>query len=169
MTMVNKVNENKFNDIDLLTGLKNRNALEQRLKEIEENNSFDSAGLGVVAANINGMKRYNDIRGLTMGDIQIRKTAVLIQEALSGFGEYFRVGGDEFCVIILGGREHFDRLMYDFDHLKISLEQSGSITFSEGHCYTDSGRDVRFAMETAYRKMREDKKKYYLRNNKDIL
>lgn len=81
---------------DILTGLKNRTAFEERQKEIIFS---DTVRPGLIIFDINNLKLTNDIYGHQSGDKMIKTFSNLLSEIFP-VGKVFRIGGDEFCVIM---------------------------------------------------------------------
>ena len=86
---------------DGLTGLGNRTAYLEQLQEYEENAASFSQ-VGVVYLDVNNLKKVNDTQGHEFGDQLIRLAAHIIEESFGRFGKAYRIGGDEFCVLITG-------------------------------------------------------------------
>ena len=82
---------------DQLTGLKNRRAYGEALKAIEENAPEDYC---IVMGDLNGLKEANDTFGHDTGDALIVGAAECLTAAFEGIDGIFRIGGDEFCVIV---------------------------------------------------------------------
>ena len=55
-----------------------------------------------VFGDVNGLKRMNDVHGHEAGDVLIKTVARIMQRAQQGAGEghVFRMGGDEFLMIV---------------------------------------------------------------------
>ena len=85
---------------DVLTGLKNRNAFIQAQQELQVDGRTC-----LVVADLNGLKQINDSLGHRQGDEAIRRAAQAVQQAFSGLGECYRIGGDEFAVLCQGTDE----------------------------------------------------------------
>ena len=81
---------------DGLTGVKNRNAFEEYLDEIDYNPEKE---IVCVSLDINNLKIVNDQIGHHAGDELIRKVGYLLVEVFDSEENIFRVGGDEFIVI----------------------------------------------------------------------
>lgn len=84
---------------DQLTGLKNRRAFEQRLKEVEAGPQ-EANGAVLILMDINGLKATNDQYGHLAGDELIISTARLIENVYGKDGDCYRIGGDEFVVVM---------------------------------------------------------------------
>ena len=89
--------------LDELTGIKNKNAFSEHVKEIDDviNNGDYDPVFGVIMCDINDLKRINDTRGHSFGDESIQKACRMICEIFEDSSVY-RVGGDEFAVILTG-------------------------------------------------------------------
>ena len=144
---------------DVQTGYLKKEAFEEFADMAEREDKFKSVPIGVLFTDINDLKKYHDYYGHAMSDLQIRKVALVIEEATKCRGEYYRFGGDEFVVVFKGfKKEQFDRYMKCIAGIRESL---GSISFAAGECYTESAADIRFALKTAYENMRADKERYH--------
>jgi diguanylate cyclase (GGDEF)-like protein len=80
---------------DALTGLPNRRALEELLRE-----SFQSGdGFGVIIADIDHFKKVNDEHGHDQGDIVLKEVAQRFRQTLRSSDVVGRWGGEEFIVV----------------------------------------------------------------------
>lgn len=86
---------------DGLTGLGNRTAYMEQLEEYEHNEK-NLTQLGIVYLDVNNLKTVNDKQGHEFGDELIRIAASIIEDSFGHFGKAYRVGGDEFCVLMTG-------------------------------------------------------------------
>ena len=144
---------------DVQTGYLKKEAFEEFADMAEREDKFKSVPVGVLFTDINDLKKYHDYCGHAMSDLQIRKVALVIEEATKCRGEYYRFGGDEFVVVFRGfNKETFDRYMKCIADVRESLE---SISFAAGECYTESAKDIRVALKNAYENMRSDKERYH--------
>ena len=80
---------------DLLTCLSNRNRYEEVLSSHEKTQVFSA-----VLFDLNSLKYINDNYGHATGDLAIKLCAECMKKAFSAKGECFRIGGDEFAVIV---------------------------------------------------------------------
>ena len=82
---------------DQLTGLYNRYYFEEQLNHFNEE---DNLPLTLAILDVNGLKLTNDAFGHSMGDRLLKKVAAVLQEKCRDKDILFRVGGDEFVIIM---------------------------------------------------------------------
>ena len=99
-TLLDAMNEaKKFEQLayhDPMTGCLNRLAWAEMIRGVEVENH---SGV-VVMFDLNDLKVINDTKGHEFGDKYITESAYILKEVLSSFGSIFRVGGDEFCILL---------------------------------------------------------------------
>lgn len=93
----------KLAHIDALTGLKNKMAYYETVNRIDTQITNAAAEFAFIVIDLNFLKRINDECGHNYGDIMIKRLADLIKEFFRDY-DSFRIGGDEFAVIIEGER-----------------------------------------------------------------
>ena len=86
---------------DELTGTKNKTAYHEMEKELQKLTEEGSEPYGIVVCDINGLKTINDTAGHKAGDDYIRNACKLICQIFHR-SPVFRIGGDEFVVILMG-------------------------------------------------------------------
>ena len=94
--------------LDPLTGLYNRNALEQRLAEIDGQPCNPEEGLqhAFLLCDLDHFKEVNDRLGHAAGDAVLQEIAYTMRATLRAGDSIYRVGGEEILVILPGaGRE----------------------------------------------------------------
>lgn len=84
-------------DHDTLTGLFNRNSIEQKLEEL---NKPEYLPLSLIFADINGLKMTNDIFSHKAGDALIKKSSQILLESCREEDVIARIGGDEFIILM---------------------------------------------------------------------
>ena len=84
---------------DGLTGMKNRLAFNKVKSSLPKD---PDATYMIIQFDINDLKKVNDFYGHTEGDRHIIAAARIIRDSIHGLGDCYRVGGDEFIVIITG-------------------------------------------------------------------
>ena len=83
---------------DALTGIGNRAAFAREMTAFAENGKA-----ACVIADVNNLKVGNDRYGHEEGDQLIRDSAECIREVFDKSGVCYRIGGDEFCILIKEG------------------------------------------------------------------
>jgi diguanylate cyclase (GGDEF)-like protein len=94
---------------DVLTGLGNRRQL---LVDLDDAcRSADDKRFAIVLFDLDGFKNYNDSFGHLPGDALLHRLGQKLAASFQGWGRAYRLGGDEFCVLVpLRGRERADAL-----------------------------------------------------------
>ena len=88
--------------LDPLTGVLNRKSLELRFAELQQQARLTSGSVCVIAIDLDGFKQVNDRHGHSRGDAALRDAAYEMRKALRNFELFYRVGGEEFIVILPG-------------------------------------------------------------------
>ena len=88
--------------LDPLTGLLNRKALEGRALELEQQARLTGASVAFVTCDLDNFKDVNDTHGHDRGDAVLRSVAYQIRKALHSFELIYRLGGEEFLVVLPG-------------------------------------------------------------------
>jgi diguanylate cyclase (GGDEF)-like protein len=84
---------------DPLTGLRNRRALLEDLPRACERSSEEEPTF-LWFFDLNGFKNYNDSFGHVAGDSLLTRLGQRLRETVGGHGRVYRLGGDEFCVLV---------------------------------------------------------------------
>ncbi len=109
LTMSDRENRKLLEEVrtDSLTGLGNRGRMEVDLASICEQAKAEQPAM-LYLFDLNGFKRYNDTFGHPAGDRLLSRFGGLLREAISGDGFAYRIGGDEFCLILTCAEARFD-------------------------------------------------------------
>jgi diguanylate cyclase (GGDEF)-like protein len=83
---------------DALTGLGNRRSLMHAVEHSMRPEDGDPETL--VLFDLDGFKRYNDTFGHPAGDALLQRLGSKLARTVEGRGRAFRMGGDEFCVLL---------------------------------------------------------------------
>ena len=143
---------------DILTGVMNRNEMNNYVDKISSDKKVSSTSVGVIFADLNGLKRVNDQYGHTAGDTLLKNAALALEEVFDT-DEIYMAGGDEFTIIITGiTEEELDKRVEAIREVSQKYEH---VCFAIGQCYEASKSNVRQALRIADERMYEDKRKYY--------
>src|SRR5665811_643861 len=88
--------------IDQLTGMLNRKALSVRVHELAQQSEITAEPVGVIVADLDHFKDVNDTRGHSIGDAVLRDVAYLLRKQLRAFDLAYRLGGEEFLILVPG-------------------------------------------------------------------
>lgn len=90
--------------LDPLTGLFNRNALEQRLAELDGQSCDPAQGIShaILLCDLDHFKQVNDRFGHVAGDAVLQDVAYTMRATLRAGDSIYRVGGEEILVILPG-------------------------------------------------------------------
>ena len=143
---------------DLLTGVMNRNAMNDRIAEICADPEHVPCPAGVVFADMNGLKYTNDHQGHTAGDQLLKNAAMILKSTFVG-AEIYRAGGDEFLILAEAASEA--ELQEKISEIKKKAELFENVNFAAGCCLLKPGMDLRDAMSEADAQMYRDKGNFY--------
>ncbi len=146
--------------IDRLTGLKNRHAFEDMVTELSENQPDE---LCIVMADINGLKVTNDTIGHRAGDELIIAASECLSSAFEGTDTIYRIGGDEFCIILTEPIEKTQVYLSRLEELTANWHGSyiNGVSVSTGVASIKENDDVESLLAEADDKMYENKSKHY--------
>ncbi len=106
---------------DPLTGLGNRGRMQVDLEALIERATLENP-ISVVFLDLNGFKRYNDTFGHPSGDALLVRLGTALRATVGEDGTAYRVGGDEFCVLLTCDPERFATVAGDAGR---ALSESG--------------------------------------------
>ena len=147
---------------DALTSVKNKRAYVQTEVEMDEKiEKKEQSPFAVVVCDLNGLKHVNDVQGHQAGDEYIKGSCSIICDVFS-HSPVFRIGGDEFAVILKG--KDYDQRYELIKQLGVEQEDkrvNGIKPIAVGLSDFDSENDIRVqdVFESADSFMYEDKKK----------
>jgi diguanylate cyclase (GGDEF)-like protein len=95
---------------DSLTGLKNRRSLMADL-ELQLELASIASPRALLLFDLDGFKEYNDAFGHPAGDALLIRLAGRLAEVVGRSGDAYRLGGDEFCVLMRADRDEIDDLL----------------------------------------------------------
>ncbi|MBB5224696.1 GGDEF domain-containing protein [Treponema ruminis] len=143
---------------DLLTGVKNRNSMNNRVDLFVSGEQKIAAPFGVVFADLNGLKQMNDKKGHAAGDVLIKAAANCIKSVFTE-DEIYRAGGDEFVIISPAcSKEEFEEKV---KKLKSKSCYGSQVSLAVGSDWNEDGEDLRHSMHLADEAMYRDKENFY--------
>jgi diguanylate cyclase (GGDEF)-like protein len=84
---------------DPLTGLGNRGRMQVDLEKLADRAAAGQPA-SLVFLDLNGFKHYNDTLGHPAGDALLVRLGRALRDAIGNDGTAYRIGGDEFCVLL---------------------------------------------------------------------
>jgi len=87
-------------NFDYLTGLVNRNLLENRLEMALARSKRSGDGIGVFFLDLDRFKQVNDSFGHPAGDLLLKEVAERLKQSFRTYDTAARFGGDEFALLI---------------------------------------------------------------------
>ncbi|MBO4452863.1 MAG: EAL domain-containing protein [Clostridia bacterium] len=144
--------------MDALTGVKNKHAYivaeTQMDRQIAEHRQSPFA---VVIFDVNDLKKVNDTAGHQAGDQYLRDASGIICGIFSDC-PVFRVGGDEFAVIVQGkDYERIETLLEKVNKHNSEASRSGGIVIACGYARFDNDECVATVFDRADRNMYDNK------------
>lgn len=154
------INAEKKANVDVLTGLHNRNLYEKNCKALTGKEN----GLACIYIDANGLHEINNTKGHLAGDQMLRFIADTLKVA---FGEemVYRIGGDEF--VVFQKKKTLNELENIMSEINENLGKN-NYHVSTGICIGDDDITLNELIKTAEKRMYDDKKKYYESLGKDV-
>ena len=144
--------------VDLLTGVLNRNEMNNRVMQLGSDARPGRKNVGIIFADLNGLKRMNDDNGHSAGDKLIKDAATILKEIFPE-EEIYRAGGDEFMVLLrdtsLEQLKQYEKIIKD------SADKTDNVSFAVGISIEEDSQKIYEAMKAADVNMYEDKKQFY--------
>ena len=167
--MKEKYEKEKFrytSNTDELTRCYNRHAYEEDINKLNLSKEWV-----YVSMDLNGLKRANDSFGHIAGDELIRAAADCMKSSFSEHGKVYRVGGDEFVVIITKDIPQFENMLRTFEQRVASWhgEFVESMAVSYGYVFSSERKwnSIFDISKASDERMYESKKQYYIRSGMD--
>ena len=145
---------------DELTRCLNRHAYETDINKLDLKKEWI-----YISLDLNSLKHINDTYGHAAGDEIICAAAACMTASFGEFGKVYRIGGDEFAVIVTQKPDEFDSMKNEFDSsvAKWRGKNVDSMTISYG-CVSSLEEDwenIYDIAKEADRRMYESKARYY--------
>jgi diguanylate cyclase (GGDEF)-like protein len=151
---------------DYLTGLYNRNYLGYYYHMIRKKAESSNSLIGVFLLDINKFKSINDSYGHKIGDLVLIEFAKRLQSIMGKDKKVFRLGGDEFLIVVPGQQDIKDikyterkvraESSFRFKYEKIDIDVVSSIGFA---AYPIDGKTLDEIIHIADSRMYKEKNK----------
>ena len=152
--------------IDSLTGLGNRRQL---MSDLERALSRQDART-LAFFDLNGFKRYNDTFGHVAGDALLARLATTLHAVVNDRGRCYRLGGDEFCVLLNGRYARHDRLIAAAGSAMSERGRGFDVTAAFGAAVIpDEAGTASSALRIADERMYADKGRAHRSQTRDVL
>ncbi|MEO6859548.1 MAG: diguanylate cyclase [Solirubrobacteraceae bacterium] len=113
--------------IDPLTSMLNRNALKVRVEELRHQTQVVQQPIGLIIADIDQFKAVNDTHGHAIGDAVLRDVAYTLRKRLRAFDLVYRLGGEEFLVLLPGADAAHAAVMAEALREAVGAESRGGL------------------------------------------
>ena len=157
---------------DSLTGLGNRRKLMTDLRRELQLASVASPRV-LVLFDLDGFKRYNDTYGHPAGDVLLARLGANLGRAMKPYGGAYRIGGDEFCVLVMTGASSAKTIIALAAAALSEQGEGFAIKASHGAVILPhEARDATLALKIADQRMyahKEDRRSSATRQTRDIL
>ena len=156
---VREQNLSRLSEADEMTSLYNRNKYMKMVKEYYP----DAQNVGVIFWDVNDLKKTNDTLGHEYGDYLIMSIADSIREIEEGSKKAYRIGGDEFVMIIEGATEDvIEDILKKWEGKIQKKNNISKITLSASVGYAlGNGKEIEDIIKKADANMYQKKQKYH--------
>lgn len=125
---------------DILTGVYNRNAYDGWASK-----NHQSQGTAIITFDLNELKKCNDTLGHASGDKYIQDASALLVKVYEPTGRCYRIGGDEFCVIVENADEAWiENSFKELEQLEYAYNQNSEVVkmqIAHGYAIFDEKKD----------------------------
>ena len=153
---------------DVLTGLRNRTFFVDEINRLERK---QTAPIGIVVLDLNGLKTVNDTLGHAAGDALLRRAGEVLEKAVDKPQVAARIGGDEFVLLLPNAdsaeTERMRQRIGELVDLNNQFYQSPTLSFSIGVAGWNPGERVETAIGRADQQMYAEKRAFYRQTTYD--
>ena len=131
--------------IDSLTRLKNRSAYDLEVEGVLELHRRHMRSFGMIVADVDRFKRFNDEYGHSAGDVVLKAVAACLDSNSRQYDTVYRFGGEEFAVVLADCE--YDATIRVSERLRSAVEalvveyegKRLTVTASFGVCWVENG------------------------------
>lgn len=155
---------------DIMTGLSNRASFDGEMMRLE---TAPAQGIGIFVVDVDGLKFVNDTLGHQQGDVMLQRAADILRSSFPTSSSIFRIGGDEFVIILPGASIADMEEWYKVLRNNIEIEESQDkivipLQLSSGYA-VGVNTEVRGLLRDAERKMYREKLFHHASDDKSII
>lgn len=147
--------------IDVLTGFPNRRSYVEDMKKFTTKPPQDE--LIYIAVDMNELKEVNDTYGHDAGDRLITGAAQCIERCF-GNGKMYRIGGDEFVILLFAKQEDMAKLFEEYESCMKEWSDQNHLALSTAYGFASSAEhpgSITELAKLADQRMYEAKARYY--------
>lgn len=148
---------------DIMTKTSNRLAYERYMDD-KAGCDVKKANLSFILIDLNDLKKVNDTYGHNAGDQVLIDAAQSIKKVLGNVGDVYRIGGDEFVVIVEGkdvdGQSYKTRLIEEIENSNQKAKYPFTLAFGFASAKAEDCNDLKELQKKADLNMYLDKQKY---------
>ena len=163
------IEEQENADIDILTGFANRRVYEQDVEKLAHESDKDD--LAYLSIDLNGLKDVNDHYGHEAGDRLIIGAAQCMEDCFGEKGKLYRIGGDEFVVLVNINQEELDGLFSRYEKCLQTWSDENDLKLSTANGYAFysefEGESMAKLAKAADERMYAAKARYYQMSGMD--
>jgi diguanylate cyclase (GGDEF)-like protein len=137
--------------------------MDERINRIASGEDKLPSSIGIIYADLNGLKTVNDMKGHDTGDKLLFRAAALLKITFEDY-EIYRAGGDEFVIVFVQQSEAI--VARTLEKLKSSVTRSG-YSISAGYAMVTDNESVEAALRESDQNMYKEKAAYYQQKGMD--
>jgi diguanylate cyclase (GGDEF)-like protein len=136
--------------IDQLTGMLNRHALAGRTRELAQQSEVSGQSIGIIVGDLDHFKAVNDTHGHSVGDAVLTDVAYAMRKQLRAFDLAYRLGGEEFLVLLPGAGIEQTKKMAEQLRLEVASAPAGGQNVSMSFGVSASANGTIFDYATVF-------------------
>lgn len=141
---ISNPNYNDLSNTDMVTNLKNRNAFETDIFNL---NLKEKSSISLLSIDLDNLKKINDEKGHTAGDLYIIASGKILQAVLTTSSRLYRTGGDEFVIIMHNGdvdtpEKLINRIELGLAEINLIPENNISLSIGFAHYNSTADKDL---------------------------
>jgi len=129
----------------------NRKALDSRVVELAQQSEVTGEPIGMIVGDLDHFKLINDTHGHAVGDVVLKEVAYLLRKQLRAFDLAYRIGGEEFLILLPGSDIERSRELAERLREAVSAERvAGGISITMSLGVSASNPSQRFSYDSVF-------------------